>query len=87
VTVKNQEAVNAIAAAFTTGFTNPGSDQRQAANLYLPGLDPRGKPTHIAEAIKAALQSISEAIVYVIEQKLDSTIIPNSELKELRARE
>lgn len=85
MTVKNQEVANVIAEAMSRGFTHPGADKRQAANFHLPGLDPRGKPTHMVEAIKAITQTMGESIVYLIEHDLDSTIITNAELSALRA--
>ncbi len=84
--IKNQPAADAIAEALSNGITHPGADKRQAANLYLPGLNPRGKPTHMAEAIKAGNQAIAEAIIHHIETNLDSTIITNVALNELRGQ-
>jgi hypothetical protein len=86
MTVKNQEAANAIAAALSAGFTHPGNGtDRPAANFHLPGLDLRGKPTHMVESIKATLQIIGDSLVYMLENDQDFTIIPNVELKQLRA--
>jgi hypothetical protein len=85
VTIKSQETANAIAVALSNGFTHPGSTGgRQAANMHIPGLDPRGKPTHMVEAIKGVTQAIGESIVNLIENDLKCTIIPNDELAALR---
>lgn len=82
MTIKNQNAANLIAAQLAQGITHPGAENRQATNLNFPGLDPRGKPTHMQEAIKGALQAISEAIIHHLEQT--HTIIPTEHLKTLQ---
>jgi hypothetical protein len=81
--IKNQGIANKVAVALSNGLTHPGQDKRQATNLHFPGLDVRGKPTHMQEAIKGALQAIAEAIVHLIEQ--DHTIVLTSDHKVMQA--
>lgn len=82
MSIRNQQAANQIAEALAGGITHPGQPKQQALNLYFPGLDPRGRPQHMQEAIKAALQATAEAIIYKLEQ--DYTIIPTDEYNQLK---
>jgi hypothetical protein len=84
--IKNQAAADAIAASLPDGVNHPGNpDTKQpAARLVIPMFRTHGLPPPLNDAARRSNQTIAEAIVYFVETQLDSTIIPNPELEQLR---
>lgn len=85
--IKNQPVADAIGAMLADPLQHPGNPdtKQQAAALLIPMFRLRGKPPPFVDAIRSTNQTVSEAIVYFIEEILECTIIPNAELEQLRA--
>jgi hypothetical protein len=81
----NETVVAAIADGFLNGFPHPGGTAtEQPAHLIDIRFRTKGMPPHFQEQARAVATAQAEGIVYLIENQLDCTIIPNTELAELK---
>lgn len=89
----SQAAITLLAQRLPAGIIHPGTPNRPAQVFPLPGLATTGMPAEMSAyfADEAGLPHdnapllLAEAIVHTITADGDSTIIPNTELAELRA--
>jgi hypothetical protein len=84
--LKAQAVADAIAANGLYPLQHPGNpDTKQpSASMIIPIFHTKGRPPPFDDVHTRSNQTIAEAIVYYIEKTLDCTIIPNTELNQLR---
>lgn len=75
-----------IAQGITEGLYHPGDIQngQAPAPMQMTMFNTVGKPPQVREQIESAAKMFAEAIVYLIETKGESEIIPRAELEQLR---
>lgn len=91
--MSNTAVVKLLAQRLPAGLMHPGDNQTGPKLIPLPGLATTGIPPEMAKhfAQEAGLphadvpQLIAEAVVALIEGEAGCTIIPNTELAQLRA--
>lgn len=84
----NQQVASAIAEALAEGLFHPGDPDdpnKPAKMLKIPMFGVQGRPKPYADAARDMDYTIGEAVVHLIENTLDCSIIGNSDLEELRA--
>lgn len=80
--IKNQAVAAAIAEFLADGIEHPGDPETKMkpTKLNIPMFRVLGKPPPYSDAAKEANRTIGEAVVYLIEAKLNSSIIENTEI-------
>jgi hypothetical protein len=85
--INNQAVAGGVATMLADPLQHPGNPETKqpSASMVIPMFRVAHKPPPFGDAIRQTNQTVAEAIIYYVENKLGNTIVPTTELQAVVA--